>query len=133
MFRLERQGNMRTKHLLNSYPLKNPNFFSLEGRLNRAKYLCTILIIGVVGYAVIIIWPSVATGISILASCAAFFPAVKRLHDINRPGGWLLLMFIPVLNLVLGIVLLFKKGTVGTNQYGDDPLSKNNEKHNDNS
>ncbi len=124
---------MRTKCLLNSYPFKNPNFFSLEGRLNRAKYLCTMLLIGACGYSMITLWPSFATGTSILASCATFFPAVKRLHDINRPGGWLLLIFIPGFNLVLGIVLLFKKGTVGTNQYGDDPLSKNNEKHNENS
>ena len=43
-------------------------------------------------------------------------------------GGWWLLMLMPGANLVLGIVMIFKKGTVGTNKYGDDPLSKNNMK-----
>jgi TPR repeat protein/uncharacterized membrane protein YhaH (DUF805 family) len=115
-------GPMRNQHKV------KPSFFSFEGRLNRAKYFWIILVIGSISTLVITLWPSVVIETSILASCAAFFPAVKRLHDINRPGGWLLLMFIPGLNLVLGIVLLFKKGTVGANQYGDDPLSKNNEK-----
>jgi uncharacterized membrane protein YhaH (DUF805 family) len=93
-----------------------------------------VLVIAVVGSSVITIWPSVETETYGLASCALFFAGVKRLHDINRHGGWLLLMFfIPGFNLILGIVLLFKKGNVGTNQYGDDPLSKNNEKHNDSS
>ena len=108
------------------YP--NPNFFSFEGRINRAKYFGTMFVIGAVASFMITIWPSVAAITAILATLAAFFPTVKRLHDINRPGGWLLLMLVPVLNLVLGLVLLFRIGTTGSNQYGSDPLSKNKEK-----
>jgi uncharacterized membrane protein YhaH (DUF805 family) len=113
--------------LLNSYPFKNPNLFSFEGRLNRAKYFWTMLVIGIVATVVIAIWPSSTNAIVILAPIAGFFPVIKRLHDINKSGGFALLMFFPPLNLILGVVLLFMRGTIGLNQYGGDPLSGNNE------
>lgn len=114
---------MRTKRLLNSYPLKNPNFFSLKGRLNRAKYLLTMLIITLICTPIMMVWPNVGY---LLASLGLFFSGIKRCHDLNWSGGALIILAcLPP----LGIVLLFKKGTVGTNKYGDDPLSKNNEKH----
>lgn len=47
---------------------------------------------------------------------------VRRLHDINRTGWWLLIAF-----TILGIFLLWywacKKGTDGPNRFGPDPLS----------
>jgi len=33
-------------------------------------------------------------------------------------------MFIPVVNLVLGLYLLFADGTVGPNQFGEDPKNR---------
>lgn len=39
---------------------------------------------------------------------------VKRIHDVNK-SGWFLL--VPLYN----IILLFKKGTIGNNDYGIDP------------
>ena len=44
--------------------------------------------------------------------------AVRRLHDRNRPGCWVLLGLIP---LIGGLVLLFylvKEGTPGPNRFG---------------
>lgn len=70
----------------------------------------------------IVLWPSSTNAIIILAPVAVFFPVIKRLHDINKSGGFAFIMFFPPLNLILGIVLLFMKGTIGPNQYGDDPL-----------
>lgn len=100
----------------------NPNFFSLEGRINRIKYFWAVLAIGAIASVVMIFWPSSTRVIMILTSIAVFFPVIKRLHDINKSGVFAFLMFFPVLNLILGLVLLFKKGTNGANQYGDTPL-----------
>ena len=48
--------------------------------------------------------------------------AVRRLHDQARAGGWLLAVLVPVLGpLLLAFLLLFKRGTPGENQYGEDP------------
>ena len=59
--------------------------------------------------------------------------AVRRLHDLNLSGWWYLPIAIlnissdsVILNLiefVFYIFLIFKRGTVGENKYGADPLS----------
>ncbi len=49
--------------------------------------------------------------------------AVRRLHDVDRTGWWMLLALTGI-----GIVLLlfwqYQKGTSGSNKFGNDPLSK---------
>jgi len=47
---------------------------------------------------------------------------VKRLHDLDRPGWHWWLLLIPLVNIYMGLVLLFAKGTQGPNQFGRDPL-----------
>ena len=49
----------------------------------------------------------------------------KRFNDLNRSGWYYLaLSFVPLYQLYLVFILLFKRGTVGTNRYGPDPLLK---------
>lgn len=62
---------------------------------------------------------SVVSIISIVPSLAL---ATHRLHDLDRPTWWIVGMIIPVVNMVLGLFLLFAKGTAGPNRYGPDPL-----------
>jgi uncharacterized membrane protein YhaH (DUF805 family) len=47
---------------------------------------------------------------------------IRRLHDLSRPAWWVIATFIPLLNLVLGLYLLFARGTYGPNEYGPDPI-----------
>ncbi len=46
---------------------------------------------------------------------------IKRAHDRNHSGWFILLCFIPILNLWPAIELGFLAGTNGPNQYGPDP------------
>jgi uncharacterized membrane protein YhaH (DUF805 family) len=50
---------------------------------------------------------------------------VRRLHDLNMSGWWYLAFLIPGINVILGLILLFFKGTEGPNRYGTDPLASN--------
>ena len=110
----------------------------MKGRLNRAGYAWTQSFIGILatlGY--ILITPStrdpgvinilavifsvlLETGLFVLAA----FQAVKRLHDLNRPGSHYWLLLIPLYNIYLGWVLFFEKGTDADNKYGPDPLAR---------
>jgi len=45
---------------------------------------------------------------------------VRRLHDLNASGWWLLITFIPF-GAILFFALPFKKGTQGANRYGEQP------------
>ena len=50
--------------------------------------------------------------------------AVRRLHDTDRSGLWLLTLLIPVAQLVFAIVLIVfyaSEGTRGSNRFGSDP------------
>jgi len=45
---------------------------------------------------------------------------IRRLHDVNKSGWFLLLGLIPLVNFYL-LYLLVIEGTIGDNQYGPDP------------
>ena len=48
----------------------------------------------------------------------------KRLHDIGKSGYNQFLMFVPFYNFYLVLLILFKKGDIGQNMYGEDPLKR---------
>ena len=50
-----------------------------------------------------------------------FIVARRRLHDLDGTGWLTLLMFVPLINVVFGLYLLFATGSPGTNKYGPAP------------
>jgi len=101
-----------------------------SGRYNRAKYVWINLLI-VIPFAVL--YNILATEFEneivqllfSIISFAALSPiTVKRLHDLNMSAWYYFLFLIPLINLGLGLTLLFKKGTPGPNKFGEDPLAK---------
>jgi uncharacterized membrane protein YhaH (DUF805 family) len=65
-----------------------------------------------VGFLVVLalLWPSLAGG-------------VKRLHDRDMSGWWLLIGLVPFVGGIALLVLLgFLRGTPGPNRFGPDPL-----------
>ena len=46
---------------------------------------------------------------------------IRRLHDTDRSGWWLLILFIPLIGAIWLLVLMVIDGTPGENQYGPDP------------
>ena len=58
---------------------------------------------------------------------AVFVPSmavsVRRLHDVNRSGWWLLIGLIPVVGILVLIYFCIQDSTAGTNAYGLNPKS----------
>jgi uncharacterized membrane protein YhaH (DUF805 family) len=48
--------------------------------------------------------------------------AKRRLNDLNRNGWWLLLAFVPLVNFLLTVYMMFFPGTDGDNSYGAVPV-----------
>jgi uncharacterized membrane protein YhaH (DUF805 family) len=46
---------------------------------------------------------------------------IRRLHDIDRTGWWLLLALFPVVGTIVLIVFYATRGTPGPNRFGDVP------------
>jgi len=55
---------------------------------------------------------------------ASIMMLARRLHDLDKSGWWMLLLFVPLVNILFYIYILFFKGTEGPNQYGEDPLQQ---------
>ena len=59
-------------------------------------------------YVLAIMLPNIAVGI-------------RRLHDIDKSGWWLLVGLIPLVGSIWLIVLFATEGNTGENQFGEDP------------
>lgn len=59
---------------------------------------------------------------------AIFVPSlavgVRRLHDIDKSGWFILLGFIPLIGAIALIILMCLPGTQGDNRFGPDPLAE---------
>jgi uncharacterized membrane protein YhaH (DUF805 family) len=56
--------------------------------------------------------------------CMSVNVGIKRLHDQDRSGWWYLCLVIPVVGFAAFMAIGITAGTVGTNQYGSDPLRR---------
>ncbi len=123
------------------------NYLTFSGRLNRKKYFMQIFTVGVVfGLAVAILSFIVGTYISaygdnsslsnvnelcilFLAILSSPFIAslyIRRLHDFNFKGWWMIIGLILIfpIPIIFSLCLLSIKGTNGENRFGKDPLAK---------
>ncbi len=60
-------------------------------------------------------------GFTVVSIVVTYMLAIKRAHDRNRPGWFVLLSFVPLANIWIFIELSFLCGTEGDNPYGNDP------------
>ena len=113
-------------------------FFTSKGRLNRKSYiyrsiflsLVLCVVQGVLTFAantigaLELLFAVVAFGFSLFGFVSNIMMGVRRLHDLDLSGWWMLLLCVPLINLFFAIYIYFFKGTEGPNQYGDDPLQQ---------
>ncbi len=104
-----------------------------EGRAQRAEYwyfiLFTILI------SIVLAFIDMATGtfnqetgfgvISGIYSLAVLIPTiavgVRRLHDTNRTGWWILIGLIPLIGFIVLLVFFVMDSDPSANEYGENP------------
>jgi uncharacterized membrane protein YhaH (DUF805 family) len=99
-----------------------------EGRAGRAEYWWFFL----ANFLISLVLQALGRGasalalVSLLYSLALFIPglavAVRRLHDTDKSGWWILISLIPLVGIIVLIVFLATDGDQGANQYGNpDP------------
>ena len=108
------------------------DYFSFKGRLRRKDYaikslilIIPIMIIQTImrhsdNTIVLLVFLILLTALLV----SAMSLTVRRLHDFNMSGWLCLVGLIPYLNIVYWLFLVFKDGTIGSNQYGDDPKGR---------
>lgn len=103
------------------------NYTGFSGRARRTElwmfWLINLgVVIGLTIVETIIGVPGVLSG---LYNLAVLLPSIavgmRRLHDTDRSGWWLLIAFIPLLGAIVLLIFFCLEGTSGDNQYGPDP------------
>ena len=106
-------------------------YFTIDGRAPRSEYWYFWLFFLLVSIALnpidsILFASSGINPLSALFTLLTFIPfftlAVRRLHDRDLSGWWLLLMIVPVIGSIALIVIYMMRGTPGPNTFGPDPL-----------
>lgn len=111
------------------------NYVTFRGRACRSEYWYWVLFLVLLGIVTSILDTAIfgiqvldrgsVSPLNAIVSLLTFLPSwavgVRRLHDVDRTGWWMLIVL-----TVIGVVLLFywsvKRGTWGPNRYGPDPL-----------
>lgn len=103
------------------------------GRARRKEYWFFVLFNVIIAVALTVI--DISAGLyddvydvgllSSLYSLAVLLPSiavsVRRLHDIDRTGWWILIAFIPLIGAIVLIVFAVLDSTPGDNRYGPNP------------
>lgn len=105
-------------------------FCSFDGRLNRKPYFLRNFAIGIIsgllGFIIemsgSLLFAMLGLGVTLALTVCSVSLMVRRLHDLDKSGYFALIMLIPFINVLLGLYLLFFKGTDGYNRFGEDPL-----------
>ena len=102
-------------------------YFNFKDRASRSEYWYFQLVL-----TPIYIWsqfPSNDTQILVIQLILTFgllipgiSAGVRRLHDRDKSGWFMLISFIPILGAIFLIVMLAEKGTPGKNKFGEYPL-----------
>ena len=121
-----------------SYWMLEPirKYFSFSGRARRREYwwflVFSVLVVGVLAIVDALVfgvnWWGYSGGDGPLASFADLFllvptlaVSVRRLHDRDRSGWWLLISIIPLIGFLFLFYQYISVGTQGDNRFGPDP------------
>lgn len=102
------------------------NYAQFTGRARRREYWMFMLINLIV--TVLLSFVTGLIGLEILSmiySLGVLVPSIavgiRRLHDTDRSGWWLLLVMIPLLGWIALLVITLLDSTPGENTYGPNP------------
>lgn len=108
------------------------NYANFEGRARRKEYwmffLFNFVIAIVLGIVDGMLGMKTSSGFGILGmlySLAVLVPGIavgiRRLHDTDKSGWWMLIALIPFVGAIVLIVFLATDGNSGSNRFGADP------------
>lgn len=107
-------------------------YFDFGGRARRKEYwmytlfnLLALIAAAIIDSALGLAGESGVGPVYGLYALAVLIPgiavSVRRLHDIDRSGWWLLILLIPLIGAIVLLVWACMGGTQGDNRFGPDP------------
>jgi uncharacterized membrane protein YhaH (DUF805 family) len=119
---------------MNEYLTVWQKFAEFTGRSRRQEYWMFILFHMIIVFAAALVFgiiDSFVFGTTVLGfllyvyAAAVLIPAlavmVRRLHDTNRSGWWVLISFVPLIGSIILLVFMVEDSQRFENQYGPSP------------
>lgn len=120
--------------------LYTPSILSFSGRIGRLRYLAysmgtylllMLIMLPMFGMSAFMGGEPDISTIGMLVMAVVYISMIvvwimfakRRLNDLDRNGWWLLLAFVPFVNFLLTIYMMFFPGTDGDNNYGAVPVA----------
>ena len=109
-------------------------FFSTSGRVGRAAYFLGGMLVAVVqafplyrftlapeGSPEAMMWSTLFLATFLASLWSNVVLAVKRLHDLDKPGFIAAILFVPLISIIAVLVLCLFPGQPGPTRYGRQP------------
>lgn len=101
-------------------------YADFQGRAARPEYwwfvLFNLLVNIAIGIIAGILGETVGSILSLLVMLALIIPGiavtVRRLHDTDRSGWWILIALVPLVGAIVLLVFMVLRGTPGENRFG---------------
>lgn len=92
--------------------------FDFQGRSTRSEFWWFTLFQIIISLVILLILPFLSPIFSLLLLIPAIAVSIRRLHDINKPGWWLLLIFIPLVGGLVLLIFFVMASYQAANQWG---------------
>jgi len=97
-------------------------YVDFNGRAARPEYWYFVLFVFLTQLVLGFVYRPAAIAFDLGVILPHLAVGVRRLHDIDRSGWWLLVGFIPIVGWIVLIIWFCQRGTEGTNLFGDPPV-----------
>lgn len=111
-------------------PTTKELLFSFDGRIPRRVYWAVSLLAAAIYYGITLPISAISEDLGLILMLVLLIPFfwitlavyVKRWHDRDKSGWWILIGFIPIIGAIWAFVECgCLRGTIGDNTYGADP------------
>jgi uncharacterized membrane protein YhaH (DUF805 family) len=112
---------------MNWYLIALKKYAEFDGRARRKEYWMFALFNLLITLAIAVIEAIIGTSgfLGLIYALAVLLPAiavsVRRLHDTDRSGWWLLIALVPIVGAIVLLVFMVQDSKPGTNLYGIYP------------
>lgn len=98
-----------------------------QGRISKRNYAIIFVLAALMNYLYLhtssVLFKTVAWMLLFIFGVGV---GIRRFHDIGRSGFWSILLYIPIIGLLIGLFMCYKKGNEGPNKYGEPEDPKRN-------
>jgi uncharacterized membrane protein YhaH (DUF805 family) len=104
------------------------NYTNFTGRASRPEFWWWVLFEIIVFVVAQFISAALDSAIFyFLVVLALFLPSlavsIRRLHDTNRSGWWILISFVPLIGFIVLLIFYLQEGDAGPNDHGPPPVA----------